>query len=284
MAENPIKTSTPRKRATKKKIHPAVQYFRSIGFVSLLLGGAGLIFAEHFLIAIGLVYSGIVALAIDLCFEPWFRQAGWIVKTIGVLVVLGVLIGFSYSVVFVPAPLDMNAYVFPNEYAPGTMIAGYRWVYNATDLRLEIKNDSDGDYDKLDLDISTDMVFTHPAQITKIPNVSFWRPPGPNLLASIPIQGRDSDMASSEPMTESIRVRCETLPMHTTMILIIPVIKPRQMIKTEWIGGEPHFLESPIAGKRDPDWVKVKGQFKAAMRIRNVEWTQNPVPARQPSL
>jgi len=65
---------------------------------------------------------------------------------------------FTAKVVLMKAPLESDAYAMRHgEYAAGTVIAGIKWDSHFTDLRVDIANPSDNDYENVDINMLPDV-------------------------------------------------------------------------------------------------------------------------------
>jgi len=105
---------------------------------------------EWFALAVAIIYVSFLVLLIDVWFESELTNK-W---RIGIAVVIVALIAaFSWRIVFVPAPLPMVAIITDAGYPPGTDINGIIWKPGFTELRLNILNTSDRNYQNISLSI-----------------------------------------------------------------------------------------------------------------------------------
>ena len=92
----------------------------------------------------------LVALA-EIWLDPLFRK-----KLLRPILSLGVMAGciwFTLAVVFVAAPLRINAVCHSSHYPSGTELDGIKWQPYFSDLRVIVSSDSDADYEDLDIEL-----------------------------------------------------------------------------------------------------------------------------------
>ncbi len=133
-----------RKRCPPNAKVPAwIVWSRSIGAVSVLAGGFGLLQPQYFWFGVSFVYGGFVLLGVDLWFEPQLKRGS---KIAGEgLLALGMVL-FSLKVVFVSAPLNIASVVTALEYSAGTKIADIPWRPMYAELDVVVSNPTGGDY------------------------------------------------------------------------------------------------------------------------------------------
>ena len=131
----------------------------------------------------------LVALA-EIWLDPLFRK-----KLLRPILSLGVMAGciwFTLAVVFVAAPLRINAVCHSSHYPSGTELDGIKWQPYFSDLRFIVSNDSDADYEDLDIELKPDMAVADIKQEDDTPNVSFV-PIGTKVAGRVAYYGRPGD-------------------------------------------------------------------------------------------
>src|ERR1700682_5240257 len=118
------KKKTIRKRKPKPKVPAWLVWARSIGAVSVLGGGVGLMQPQYFWWGVGFVYAGVLLLVVDLWYEPQLKRR---FKFIGEGILAVVIVLFSWKAVFISAPLNIATLATTIEYSSGTKIADIPW-------------------------------------------------------------------------------------------------------------------------------------------------------------
>lgn len=259
-----------------------LRYFRNIGIASIVLGAAGLIqgHPEYFWLFVVLVYAGMIAVGIDICFvEEWPRR--WIRWAGGTLIffVIGV---FSLFFVFVDAPVAIVWHAVPAQYPQGTVIAGIPWRPEFTELMVRIKGSNTMNYSDMDIVItSPDFPIAAIGQISTIPNIYFEN--AGNVYPTIQV----GDLALPVVLLATdagYRVR-GNLPAGDTLELALAVVDIKWGAhtgvaptdhdymfrmktkdgKTYWYG----YADGDVySGRPSPQHVSVVGCFVAAQRER----------------
>ena len=168
--ETPTKPTAKKARKRKGKLHPTLVWCQSIGLVSILAGGFGMIQARFFWFPVASVYFGLLLIGVDLYFEPDLPSG---FKAVCGAVVVAGLIGFSNCFVFVPAPINFSSLASNIDYSSGAAPGGIAWRPFFTELDLFVTNPSDGDYDDLDIWIRPDSAVAAIAQLSNLLDVSF---------------------------------------------------------------------------------------------------------------
>src|SRR2546425_2115913 len=161
--------------ATEMPLPRSVKYLRGIGIIGLLLGGSGIVFTTPILFwwAAGFLWLGLLAWAVDVWFEPnigrWLRWGG-------MALILILCSAFTFGIAFYPAPLNVITTSYEGLYKPGESIYGIKWDADMSDLRIDINNPTNRDYDHLDvtiaLPVKDHLYIRDRRQITDVPNVN----------------------------------------------------------------------------------------------------------------
>lgn len=182
--------------------------------------------------------------------------------------------------------LGVLAAVNPGEYPLNYDVHGIAWnpKYFA-DLRVSLRNDTNLDYEALDIVINLDdsSQFAKFSQVTAIPNVLFI--PG-DVVSEAQLKVRDQSGQNVQLLvpqgpSQSVRVLCPLLPSKTYIELIFAVVD---------VGLPQKFDPSPkgiqawknkikergdLFAKGNPGICHLKGQFTAAGAIYDIEQTIN---------
>src|SRR5229473_120560 len=163
--ESPPKPTPKNPRKRKAKLHPALVWCRSIGLISVLAGGLGMM-QQFFWFSVASVYVGLLLLGVDLYFEPELPRG---YKTFGEIIVAAGLMWFNLSFVFVSAPLSFNSLASNSDYALGAAPGGIAWRSVFVELDFMATNPTDDNYDNVDILVRPD----HPvAAIAQLSNLS----------------------------------------------------------------------------------------------------------------
>lgn len=188
-------------------------WLRSVGAGSICLGGLGLM-QTFFWPSIAALYIGVILLTLDLLFVEKFDTARWVKSVIfcAILVLAGI---FAKAVVFRRAPLG----------------AVYRTRGDV--LEVYLTNESDDDYENLDLKIKPDFpkdFVSSPEQVTHIPGISFVDAmPGvmteAGESAMFSIDNSVPDAEATDAINNFLRVRGERIPARTTVRLRMKLVR-----------------------------------------------------------
>jgi len=176
--------------------------------------------ADKFWAAVSLIYVGFLALAFDPWIEPKFRHKTiWLRISVSVVVVA--LAGFfSWAFVFVSCPLAISGVQTPGSYPAGQTISGIQWKPEFTEVQLWIRNQSDVDYEDINILVRPAEPVVAIAQASSVPGVSF----EDNDVSSMRWTNTKSVIPSDLLATDAgYRVRCPHLQANTTIALIIAV-------------------------------------------------------------
>jgi hypothetical protein len=149
-------TPTPQKknRVESQDSNPLL-WLRDLAGPGIIIGGWELMPTSY---AVGtvMVYFGFLLCLLKCIKEPALvGYPGWRVTLI--IIVLGLAVVFSFSIVFMSAPLNFDSYAMRNgAYPAGTVIAGIPWDTHLTDLRVSITNPTNEDYRDVDLAVQPD--------------------------------------------------------------------------------------------------------------------------------
>jgi hypothetical protein len=272
-----------------------------LAIVLVVLDKAGKLKGLALLVLLGVAALMTIPLALG---NSWVKDIPWsMLKFSRTMLMLSVVvICYSALALWVSSPTDVGetsnektsdsapkltikASSFAGEYGPKvTTIAGVAWKPIYTDVRVIIENDSDDDYQNVDLFISSDLMTIYPAQITRLPGVTLIPEPTPMKLPPTLVIGQDAQgkdvtiptvplTADAGILAKRYRLLCNNLPHGAKMELLLP------SIATNKFGGDPNKYFAP---KRDAKEVKVVGQFLLAGKKRTVDQTVVPTPGFMP--
>jgi hypothetical protein len=264
---------------------------RTAVVAGFLVGLGGLLLIEWFWPAVALIYVSFLVLLIDVWFESELSRK-W---RIGIAVVLVSLIAaFSWGIVFVPAPLPMQAIITDAGYPPGTDINGIVWKKGFRELRLNIFNTSDRDYHNISLSIQPVEPIAAIKQRTNISGVVFY---DNHRLTATPV---DIDLITGQRTAIPVvllatdagyTVHCPSLPGGTSIEIVMalaemkyPPEQPSQkppledknfMLRIRFDDGSSYWLgytdgDDYLPQPPSTETVKVEGKYNAALRTRSI--------------
>jgi hypothetical protein len=276
---------------TEPQKHPAIRWAEVAGIGSIGIGGAGIV-TISFWWGVGFVYAGIAALLLSLWLERfWFKWVG-----IAILLTLGTI--FSCGVTFRNAPLVSDAMVESSNYEPGVTVSGITWDPNYTYLRVNLNNDTDLDFDGLDLTLEPDVPIAQIHLLNEIPNLTLHGDvtketanlPGAlvesqSFSASGP-DGKMMDIPMRQIAAPTWRIQCPKLSPHTSIELAIAVadVDPNTHAQGSFTFGSegiqrPKRIDTvPIGApvfyrKKSPTSIKVSGSYVAFFKARKIDQT-----------
>jgi hypothetical protein len=206
----------------KRKVPKFVKYLRAIGGVGLLVGGSGVMWTSPklFWYAAAFLYVGFLVLLIDGFREP---NIGQLTRWAWLIAIVGVALAFSLGIVLYPATLKITATCYEGKYKQGENIYGIEWDEGMSDLRVDIHNPTDRDYDHLDVVVIPEGVLIRDQkQVTNIPGVSVLPVAHEVHLKYVDKSGAlTSETNESNIPHDGVRVFCDRLPKKTTIGLIL---------------------------------------------------------------
>ena len=269
----------------KSKTHPVLYWFRTIGVGGQFTGWGTLLYADHFWYGVAFIYLGFLALVID----PWFetKLQGKTFWRIGIsaLIVAFALI-FSFSIVFTDYQLGTTISQTLGVYPTGTVINGIEWKPEYTELRIWITNNSNVDYEDLDILVRPSNPIVHAAQASSIPGVSLVDADNASIRMT---QGKSAIPLDLLATDAGYRIGCPKLAPNTTIEIVMaiadiryasspgmPVTDSNYVIKTRnpgdfstyWYGHPNGNVYASTGGS--VEWVVIKGSYMAMHRKRQI--------------
>jgi hypothetical protein len=258
----------------KKAIHtgpstPAlVLWFRSTGFIGLLLGVIAMLDPDFFRFSMFCFYLVLVLFSVDLWFEHGLNR--WI-KIIAFGVLLVTVIAFSRYWVFVPAPLETK--IGSNELNPIDRSGGIHWINAYSDLEVSFNNSTSRTYEQLDATFETDLYIIAGAQTSGLPGCSIFPVETGNELwrKGVPVgtdnQGKpvlrpDIPQIGAQQSARKYRVICPELPSNGRLELLFALVN-----LTSSRSEDPNTVIGP---RKMPQKVEISGRFKDRGRYRTI--------------
>jgi hypothetical protein len=240
-------------------VRPLLKYLRNAGIAAFLLGLSAMIIGVYFWTAFVTLIIVIILILIDYECEPWVRQGRW-AGAVGVVIAVAMMYGLLRYVAFADAPLEMSALFVGGYYEPGTDVGGIKWQDNYSDVRVDIVNRTDLDYEDLDISIvpsDEDIGVAELGQTTRVPSVYFIPH---NFSGSVKLtknqDGGFSQTYSSRvaPSNLGQRVHCERFTQHNLIEVVVALAK---------LNGN---------GKPRPNGIRIKAQYNTiGGRLHSVE-------------
>jgi hypothetical protein len=245
-----------------QKTSPAVVLLRLFSGISI--GSAGIMFSypSLFWYATGCFYIGLITLAIDIRQElklkrhKWKRRFGWMM-----VLILGC--AFSFGIAFYPAAIGVQSTSYEGQYKEGESEYGITWKDDMSDLRVDLENPTERDYDHIDLTISVgNLLVQDQKQVTNVPGVTLIPYSHQIHIILVDDNGKTTgEQNRSMNAYSEVRVLCDRLPKKTTVGLIFAVsdLTPKAR---EVTGGVPITKEDTIVV------LKLMPPYRMLMRKR----------------
>jgi hypothetical protein len=227
---------------------------------------------------VGLVYLGLVFLSWD-----GFRGRLFENKlgrfAVGSAALIAIVF-WTTKVVLADAHLDLQASAWMGDYPAGTNVGGFSWEEHDEDTRVYLVNTTDYDFEDVDLTLTSDLWLMGGAQLEQIcPDLQIFRGPANTTLqlADGTIEGKDSagkpvQIPLPRPLDLSaptgLRLRCSKIPRRSTTPLVVVTIAYNQAHAAA-------LAPTLFAPKRLPNWLTVKGEYRALGRTRNVAFDKD---------
>lgn len=186
------------------------------------------------------------------------------------------------------APLTLLVTTSAADRPSGTKIGDISWLSSYGDLRIVIANDTNLDYRNVDLEIIPDLPVTAVAQVSAMQGVSIWRILDQTMISEMldKSSGKRIDMMYSPiASTRGSRFRCDVLPSHSQIELVIAVVslndKPTDQVADKllrdkfndghvlWLAHGEH-TENVFSRRPVPQVVKITGHYVAQERGHGV--------------
>jgi hypothetical protein len=281
MADN-IDPSKPKPKPKRKpKLHPMVKWLRTIGPAAEAFGWGGLLLADWFWFAVACIYVGFLALIVDVWLEPDLRgKLKWQLSASAVLLLL--TSAFSWGVVFVKAPLPVEAHETDGEYPAGTVIAGIKWRPEFTELSVDIENPEDRAYEDLNIVIRPNNAVAEVAQKSSVSDVTIVDADefAMDLVAKIGQTKKQLAFPVVLIATDSgYRVRCGRLPGHTHLRIVMALVDikwnpqtPNPNLSTTQILSDPNYMMKVRSDNFRTYWLGYKEGNDYTLRPKSTEW------------
>lgn len=148
--------------------------------------------------------------------------------------------------------LVVRGYIQGSGYPVGLKMYGIVWFPQFTDVRVNLSNPTDSDYNQLDLAVSLDegtQVFEY-GQITDIPMVSFPRNPDAVVQGNPMITYKDQNGTATttpdaaQPGVDKLRILADKLPSHGTLELVLATMHFGSVSELK-LGKLPNIRQQP---------------------------------------
>jgi hypothetical protein len=243
---------------TKK--NPVFLWLAGIGFVSVLLGGFG-VMPFYYWPGAFMCYAGFFLIFLDLFFEPLLkRRYGW--KAILSIFILVLVVAFTRGFVWVSAPLDISGSWFKSDYPEGsTPIIGtnLEWMAGMTELRIDFHNPTSRDFDDVNLYINVNEGVMDIQQSTTVPC---------SRIDDVSLTFHDSmsNVYQRGPSHGTIRFRCDKLPHNAIAEFVLGVVNDADLWRMNIHTRDMKSLSriSDLFGpKIKPSFVQTKATYRA---------------------
>ena len=289
--------SEPRKTTKRRKprLHPFIKWLRTTGIASGVFGLGALLIGDLFLPGVCCIYFSFALLALDVWLEPdFYDKPRW--KLSAWAAILIAVVGFSWKIVFVRAPLNVFALMTNGEYEAGTVLSGISWKPEFTELDVDITNPTDRAYEDIDLVIKPNNSIAAIAQSTAFSGVTFEDADS----VAVGLLDKNFDLGTSKAIPIVLlatdvgyRMRCLRLPARSTIKIVIaladvkwdphpePTVPLEKRVRepgyimrikddcaTYWFGHKEGNVYAPRP--TSTDWVKIEGDYLVLHRTRHV--------------
>lgn len=211
-----------RGRPPTPKVPAWIVWTRSISAVSVLGGGVGLMQPDYFWFGVCFVYGGFLLLAFDLWFEPKLKKG---FKRAGEGSILLLVAIFSYKVVFISAPINIQWLATAKEYSSGTKIADILWKPMYTELDVVVNNPTGTDYSSVNIVIRPDYPVAAISQLSNLGGVSFEDRWGSTFRGTI----QDLSQTFAMPVTllatdAGYRIHADRIPPNSSLRIVMALV------------------------------------------------------------
>jgi len=255
----------------------AAKYAVKIGLPLVLIGiGISLFFTPNFWTGVIIFCIGIWLATRDIARQPFVRRLKRRDKIFLRIAYVAAVLAFAWWL-FRPVQVELQASSNVPTYGEGTDVSGIHWTKEYSDLRLSVRNNSDLDYDNLDIAVTTDETFVDLRQTSGLASCTIapegepffvtsqrmvgGMPIGPGKMAGgVPIGPADTSgqnytviavdktgriISISGGVNQTYRIRCEKFPAHNvnTFVAALGIINP--IIHGQFPNGLLYALPKP---------------------------------------
>lgn len=238
----------------------AVKYATKIGLPLVLIAiGISLFFTPNFWTGVIVFCIGIWLATRDIAKQPFVRRLKRRDKILLRIAYVVAVVLFAWWL-FRPVQVELQASSSVPAYGEGTDMNGIRWTKEYSELRLSVRNNSDIDYDNLDIAIGTDETFIDLRQTSGLASCTIApegepyfvtsqrmngvMPIGPGkAVGGVPTRPADTSgqnytiiaadksgriISISGGVNQTYRIRCEKFPAHNvnTFVAALGDINP----------------------------------------------------------
>jgi hypothetical protein len=203
-------------------------------------------------------------LALAASIHLWRLPAGVVPKLIAVGVVVATVALVSIHVVFLTAPLYVEGTLPQTTYQSGASVEGIQWRPEFAEVRLILRNDTNKDYENLDVTISLNRAgIAVIKQTNNLDGVQIFNHNLPTLTSmSIKFDGKTISRPVNQSETQSnainYRLRAEALPKNRGAIHIVIAAVTR------------HDSNAASGQRPTPTHVLIDGEYRAGMRTFSI--------------
>jgi len=246
-------------------IHPTLLWVRGLTGPGLFLGGFRMIPSGYWL-GISLAYFGLLMCFLEVCFEPWILKHPKWVRGIAMAIVIFVATIFSIKCVFISTPIEIVAIASDGNYKEGTIIDGSRWQAGLSELRVFVANNTDLDYDRVEVVVRPDRLVRGVVPVGQYPGCTIGYPRAPVDASSLTqVTGPGGEpIGHTIPVNISavstFTIRCDRLQHHTRVQFLAATSAPDKPLPE----GKDTFIYSVPGGSSHGPRKKVEHVFLGA--------------------
>jgi hypothetical protein len=168
------------------------------------------------------------------------------------------------------APLKIQSEISPNSYAVGAGMGGVHFLPEWTDIRINLENPGDQDYEDAEFTISSSMEIRGVGQISSVPNVEFVGRPHVGEFKQTDTEGHITNVVPAYVPTHETIIRLHSFPKRTVLELILALAQEKPVVNGK--APEPKLY----VDHEWPCWTKISGGYSAWRRKRTFKETLNP--------
>ena len=207
-----------------------LDYLRTLAGPAFVIGGWQLIPTSYIAGAL-IVYLGFVVCLVEVIWEPVLLRRPCQLQVALVAIVFVAIAVFTISIVIVDAPLCFSTMATDIKYGEHEAPGGIEWIPAFSELDLFIANNTDNDYENINLLVRPDVPIAKIAQISSLPDVTFADRQGLIARATIEEVNKQAPIHLEFIATDvGYKIHCGKLPEHFSLNIIMALAAPQKTV------------------------------------------------------